>query len=216
LKKILPGRIFNTNAFNPLTGDPLTLPLSPAGGREGVRGNCTGYKKYFCVCIGFLFFITLFSAGCGYHFQGGESNLPADIRSVAIPIFANATIQTGIESEVTRALIEKFTSAGRLALAGKDSADTLLTGTVKSFVVSSVAVTTGTQIATGYRATLTVEISFHRQRDSKVFLKEEVSEWRNYLVASDLAVTETNKREAIRQISALLAERIHGMILENF
>ena len=164
----------------------------------------------------FLFFITLFSAGCGYRFQGGESNLSADIRSVAIPIFANDTIQTGIESEVTRALIEKFTFAGRLGLAGKNSADTLLTGTVKSFVVSAVAVTTGTQIATGYRATLTVEISFQRQRDSKVFLKEEVSEWRNYLVASDLAVTETNKREAIRQISALLAERIHEMILESF
>ena len=84
-------------------------------------------------------------------------------------------------------------------------------GTVKSFITSSVAVTTGTQITTGYRATLTVEVIFLRRGDGKVLWKEEIAEWRNYPVASDLAVTENNKRDAIRRISELLAERIQEM-----
>jgi hypothetical protein len=174
-------------------------------------------KNFFWRCTWyFIFFAALFFTGCGYHFQGGGTNLPPDVRSVAVPIFANRTKQTGIESEVTSALVDKFISAKRLSVSGQNSADALLTGTVKSFTTTSVAVTGGTQITTGYRATLTVEIIFRRQRDGKTFFKEELSEWWNYPVVSDLAITENNKKDAIRHISLLLADKIHELILENF
>lgn len=156
------------------------------------------------------------SAGCGYHFVGIGNGLPVDVRSIAIPIFANQTNQTGIESEVARALVDKFTSAKRLSLTGENSADALLTGTVKSFVTSPLTVTSGTQVTTGYRATLTIEATFQRRRDGKVLWKGQVSEWRNYPVASDLAITEASKKEAIRQISELLAERLYVMVLGEF
>jgi hypothetical protein len=35
-------------------------------------------------------------------------------------------------------------------------------------------------------------------------------------VASDLAVTEANKQEAIREASVLLAERLYVILLEDF
>jgi len=158
----------------------------------------------------------LFTQGCGYHFVGIGHGLPVDVRSIAIPIFANQTNQTGIESVVARALVDKFTSAKRLSLTGEDSADALLTGTVKSFITSPLTVTSGTQVTTGYRATLTIEATLQRRRDGKVLWKGEVSEWRNYPVASDLAITEARKKEAIRQISELLAERLYVMVLEEF
>jgi hypothetical protein len=166
--------------------------------------------RYF-ICCGALFFM-----GCGYHFQDRGTSSPPDVGSIAIPIFSNRTPQTGIESEVTRALVDKFISAKRLSISRQDAADALLTGNVKSFHTTSVTVTGGTQVTTGYRATLTVEILFQRQRDGKIFLKEELSEWWNYSVVSDLALTEKNKKDAIRQISFLLAEKIHELILENF
>jgi len=169
--------------------------------------RCTWYF----LCCGALFF-----TGCGYHFQDGGTSFLPDVRSIAIPIFSNRTPQTGVESEVTRALVDKFISAKRLSISRQDAADALLTGTVKSFHTTSVTVTAGTQVTTGYRATLTVEILFQRQRDGKIFLKEELSEWWNYSVVSDLALTEKNKKDAIRQISFLLAEKIHELILENF
>jgi hypothetical protein len=148
--------------------------------------------------------------------RGTETNLPPEVRSVAIPIFGNRTIQTGIESEVTQALAEKFISARRLPVNAQSSADALLTGTVKSFTTSPVAVTTSTQVSTEYRATMTVEFTLSGQKDGKVFFREEMSEWRNYPVVSDLSVTEQNKWEAIRRISALLAERIYERVLGDF
>ncbi len=156
------------------------------------------------------------TGGCGYRLQGKGTPSDPGIQSVAIPIFANRSAETGIESEVTRALVERFTSSQRIEVRSQSAADAVLQGTVKSFITSSVAVTTGTQITTGYRATLTVEVIFLRRGDGKVLWKEEIAEWRNYPVAPDLTVTENNKRDAIRRISELLAERIQEIILGGF
>jgi outer membrane lipopolysaccharide assembly protein LptE/RlpB len=165
----------------------------------------------------YLALLTAFlSAGCGYHARGRETNLPPEIHSLAISIFANRTDETGIETDVTRALVEKFISSKRLTVATQDSADALLTGTVRNFVATPVAVTSATQVSTEYRATLTVEYSFQAVKDGKVLYREAISDWRNYPVVTDLNTTEQYKREAIRAISALLAERIHELILGGF
>jgi hypothetical protein len=154
---------------------------------------------------------------CGYHFPGKGGSLPVDVRSVAIPTFANSTQETGIESLVTQAMVEKFVSTRTLLITGQNSADSLLTGSVRSFVTSPITVTSGTQTTTEYHATLTVEIIFKRQDDGRILAKEELSEWRNYpVVANNPADTERNKREAIRQIAALLAEKVYELVLENF
>ncbi len=163
-----------------------------------------------------VFFAVLTFEACGYQFQGGGTSLAPEIRSVAIPVFANRTPQTGMENEITRALVDKFTATRRLFVTSQSSADTLLTGTIKSFFTTSVTVTSATQVTTGYRATVTLEVVFQRKGDGKILWKEEIREWRNYAVVSDLAVTEGNKREAIRQISDLLAERVYEIIMGNF
>jgi outer membrane lipopolysaccharide assembly protein LptE/RlpB len=167
-----------------------------------------------------IVFLALLAAfllsGCGYRLRGKETNLPPEIRSVAIPIFANRTDQTGAETDVTRALAEKFISARRLPVATQNSADAILTGKVISFVTTPVAVTSSTQVSQEYRATLTVEFTFQGVKDGKVLYREQMNDWRNYPVVSDLNTTEQNKREAIRAISALLAERIHELILGGF
>jgi len=121
-----------------------------------------------------------------------------------------------MENEVTRALVDKFTSTRRLFVTSQSSADALLTGTIKSFFTTSVTVTSATQVTTGYRATVTLEVVFQRKGDGKILWKEEIREWRNYAVVSDLAATEGNRREAIRQISDLLAERVYEIIMGNF
>ena len=165
-----------------------------------------------------LFFLgALLLTGCGYHFTGSGAKLPVGVRSVAIPIFGNQTLQTGIESDVTGALVDRFVSARQLSLTSQSEADAVLRGTVKSFVISPTAVTLGTQTATEYRALLTVEATFKRQQDGQVLWKGEMSEWRNYpVVANDPAGTEANKREAIRQASDLLAKRLYELLLEDF
>jgi outer membrane lipopolysaccharide assembly protein LptE/RlpB len=158
----------------------------------------------------------LLLSNCGYHLRGKETNLAPEIHSVAIPIFANRTIETGIESIVTEGLVGKFVSSKRLPVTTQSSADALLTGTVASFTTYPVAVTTSNQFSTEYRATLTLELTFRDQKNGKVLFREVMSDWRNYPVVQDLNATEQFKKQAIRQISTLLAERVYELILGNF
>jgi hypothetical protein len=181
--------------------------------RESRSCSTEGFLRRACLL---LFLCFLFLPGCGYRVRGGEPNLPPEIRSVAIPIFGNRTIETGIESLVTEALVEKFVSARRLSVGTRSSADALLTGTVKAFATVPVAVTSSTQVSTENRATLTIDFTFQDQRSGKVLLRQAMSDWRNYPVVSDLNATEQFKREAIRQISVLLAQRMYELILWGF
>ena len=49
--------------------------------------------------------------GCGYTVRG---TLPAHINTVAVPIFKNHTREPAVESLITRAVVEAFSTNGRL------------------------------------------------------------------------------------------------------
>lgn len=168
-------------------------------------------KKVLLVII-----LTIGEAACGYRFVGQETNLPGDIKTLAIPLFANQTDQLGLESEITQALRERFISSKRLVIREEKSADLLLKGKVKSFNTTSVAVTKGLLVTSGYRAMITIEITLKRLQDGQVLWKDEMSEGWNYPVGADLMQTDYNKKEAIRQIALLLAERVHETVLGGF
>ena len=50
-----------------------------------------------------LLALVLVLAGCGYSLRG---SLPAHIRSVAVPVFANKTQQPAVENFLTRAVVD--------------------------------------------------------------------------------------------------------------
>ncbi len=174
-----------------------------------------GVRSAFAVSA--ILCLSLLVCGCGYHFQGARTGLPADIHSIAIPMFANRTLQTGVEAEVTRALTARFTSAAQLAVTDRASADALLSGMVKSIENYPIGISGGTiQSATQYRFTIVVEMTLMQPSTGKVLWKGQLSEYRIYNVDPSLAATENNKQEAIRQISTLLAESIYSVMLDKF
>jgi hypothetical protein len=163
-----------------------------------------------------ILILALGEAACGYRFVGQETNLPGDIKTLAIPLFTNETDQLGLESEITQALRERFISSKRLVIREEKSADLILKGKVRSFSTTSVAVTKGLLVTAGYRAMVTVEIVLKRHPDGQVLWKDEISEVWNYPVGADLMQTDRNKKEALRQIALLLAERVHETVLGGF
>ncbi|MBD3235168.1 MAG: hypothetical protein GF330_00500 [Candidatus Eisenbacteria bacterium] len=70
-------------------------------------------------------------AGCGYSFSG--SSLPGHIRSIAIPVLENESLDATIADEATRSLTDRFLEDNRLKIAGATRADCVLEGTVKRY-----------------------------------------------------------------------------------
>jgi hypothetical protein len=50
-------------------------------------------------------------AGCGYSTRG---SLPDHIKTVAVPIFKNRTLQPGVDSAITSGVVNAFSSGGRV------------------------------------------------------------------------------------------------------
>ena len=64
--------------------------------------------------------VTLLLAGCGYSTKG---SLPDHIKTVAVPIFKNRTLEPGVESAITSGVVTAFSNGGRLKVVPVDEAD---------------------------------------------------------------------------------------------
>ena len=72
--------------------------------------------------------VCLAMTGCAYSFSG--SSLPGHIRTIAIPTFANETLDGLIADEVTQGIIQGFLDDNRLKIAREGQADCVLEGGV--------------------------------------------------------------------------------------
>lgn len=78
-------------------------------------------------------------AGCGYHLAGHGTTLPPEVQSVGIPIFENRTSRPELEQRVTGAVIDEFTTRGRVRiLPGEEGADAVLRGILYTYTTTPV------------------------------------------------------------------------------
>jgi outer membrane lipopolysaccharide assembly protein LptE/RlpB len=74
--------------------------------------------------------VALLAGGCGYTLS---SVLPSHIKTLAIPVFGNSTVEFGLADEVTRAVQDAFLADHTLRTVGERQADSVLRGTVLAY-----------------------------------------------------------------------------------
>ena len=79
--------------------------------------------------IHLLYFILIFtSISCGYKFQGGDSILPTDVKTVYIPLAKNRSLETSLTNLLTEAVRDRFGRFGVVnVVETKNEADAILT-----------------------------------------------------------------------------------------
>ena len=105
--------------------------MTPARRRDGTGSAAPRPAAQRRRAWGFLaagLALALSLQACGYSFSG--TSLPAHIRSIAIPMFQNETLDATIGSDVTQGITERFVSDNRLKIARAASADCVLEGRV--------------------------------------------------------------------------------------
>src|SRR5688572_33063692 len=92
--------------------------------------------------VGFALAAVLATApGCGYHFAGTESRLPAEVRTVALGPIANDTREVGLEKILLEALEDEITGRGRLDVVPPGRGDAVLSGKIRSYDTRPVSFT---------------------------------------------------------------------------
>ena len=124
-------------------------------------GNRISFRQFTCMLVLFALI-----SGCGYT---TKSLISRNINSVYIPIFGNFTFRSGLEFNLTTALKDEIMSRTRLRIAGKDDADTILTGKI-------VTVTEGASSSNAFdnlvesSISITVNISLADRRTGRLLM----------------------------------------------
>jgi outer membrane lipopolysaccharide assembly protein LptE/RlpB len=193
-------------------------------------------KRY----IALLILASIYITNCGYHIAGKGSNLPPEVKSIAILILANNTQESNLEQIVTEAIRNEFIRSKRLKVVSEDEADVILYGNIKSFDLSAVSFDKN-DVVMEYRAEMVLDLSLKKKDDNSILWKDNnlsiIDEYgaedsvivtsspeykeRN-LNVDDLrnmtrnVVLEEDKKYAIIRIAKDVAERVHNGVFTGF
>ena len=167
--------------------------------------------------IAILLIVFLFLPAClGYHFRGYDSNLPADIKTVAIMPFGNHTYESLVETYMVNSLVYEFSRSKRLTVVDKKNADLVISGAVLAISTNSISYHADDR-AYEYRVQVKIEVEARDTHRNVVIWQNggmsEVEEYHTSGVPNDVQI---QKRLAIQKVCKVLAENIHDRLFVDF
>lgn len=98
---------------------------------------------------------------------------PGGITSIAVPIFANRTLNTGLEREITDALIKELQLRTPYTVTVADEADTVLTGVITGAEKTRLSRQRGSGLAQELLHTVTVDFEWKDLRTGRVIVEKQ-------------------------------------------
>jgi len=89
---------------------------------------------YRSVAVQLVAIILAGVAGCTCRYSFSQSSLPAHIRTVAVPVFLNETVEPSLQQEVTDAVSQAFLDNGSLRVVPEREADSAIYGTIIGYL----------------------------------------------------------------------------------
>ena len=151
--------------------------------------------------------------GCGYTVNG---TLPAHINTVAVPVFENRTSEPAIEGLITRAVVEAFSTNGRLKVVGRDQADAVLDGVITSYSVSSIAFNRDANVVQ-YRLLVTINLRMRDlRRNTMLFEQNDIREQSDFRVQNAVSQTISREETALRAAAVDIGRAIVSLAVTRF
>lgn len=166
---------------------------------------------------GLALLLLLSGLGCPYTLVRERSaTLPAGVRSMAVPLARNLTIEAGLEDVFTQSLIQTLRADGRVTILSAESADAELRCTLFKLLLSPQAYSKEGRISIE-RAVIEAECALElADTGAVVFRTGKLRATEEYPVGNDYLMNEQAKAAAVRQICADLAESVRSLLLDSF
>jgi len=160
-----------------------------------------------------LLLAALLLAGCGYSARG---SLPDHIKTVAVPVFKNRTLEPGVESAITSGVVNAFSSGGRVKVVPIDQADAILQGEVVSYSLDGLAFDQTANVR-AYRLRVVLNVEFRDVRKSAMLWRQEgLSETSDFQVQGQVSDTIARGRGAMSQAAAEIGRKVVNLALDRF
>ncbi|MDZ4804007.1 MAG: LPS assembly lipoprotein LptE [Candidatus Eisenbacteria bacterium] len=137
-----------------------------------------------------------------------KNSIPGHIKTIAIPVLRNESLQGGVEDEATRRIIQRFQERNVLAIAEPATANSLLEGVIKNYE-NKVYRFDDKEQASEYILIITVNVIVQdRVKNKELWSEEGIRATATYEVVGPRIRTESEARtEAIDQLADIILSR---------
>lgn len=164
-------------------------------------------------------FLALLLSSCGYHATPVGGIVPANVKTIAIPVFINGTNEPYVDVEITKAVVEEFLTDGRLQVVSLEAADVILRGRVVRFDLTPLSYTLDSYVQQ-YQVSIAVNVSIEEAKSQKILWQEKglstifVSSYP--VTIGEITATKIAKDGAIKNASKDIASTLRSRVLEGF
>lgn len=169
--------------------------------------------------------LLLLSAGCDYHQAGNATHIPANVHTIAVPIFATRVQAFRTETLFTQAVVRELNTATRYrvqtAVSGNAEtstadADAVLRGTVVSEAVTPLTYDSSSGQTSSYLVTITASVRLVA-RDGTMLYRNDAFTWREqYQSTQDLSGFVQEDTAAVRRLAHDFAQALVSDMTESF
>ncbi len=157
--------------------------------------------------------------GCGYHQVGAAAHVPANVRTLAVPIFVSKVQAFNTETVFTRAVVRELnTRTNYKVMTSSDGTDTdaVLRGTILTETVSPLTYDSSSGQTSSYVVSVTAKVQLVGH-DGAVLYENDAFAWREqYQSTQDLSGFVQEDGAAVRRMGRDFAEALVSEMLESF
>jgi lipopolysaccharide assembly LptE-like protein len=118
----------------------------------------------------FLVFISVFNSGCASSQYSLSNNYDDSIKTIAVPIFQNDTLERGLELQLAESLNKQIKSRTPWTLAKTGRADTTLVGVITSHSLGQLSRVPGAGLAQEQTVSITVRFEWRDNRTGDIIV----------------------------------------------
>jgi outer membrane lipopolysaccharide assembly protein LptE/RlpB len=153
--------------------------------------------------------------GCGYQLSGQAGAIPANLRSISVPIFTNGTAVPGLEHLFTTAVRQQLQRDGRVRLGTDGTATARLRGEVVRYEMQVLA-TNPADFVIEYRIETQVRVTVEDRQQGNIILQHSVAAITEYVVSESLVPTDIARERAVQAAARDAGERVVSLLLDRF
>jgi len=156
-------------------------------------------------------------AGCGYHTLGAATHLPADARTLSVPVFQTKTDAYHTEMVMTQAVIREFAARTRLKVTPAEGGnpDVVLKGTILQQTVTPLTYNTTTQQSSSFLITVVVAVRLEERGGRVLYENRNYVFRQQYQSTTDLASFIDESPAAEERLSRDFARALVADVLEG-
>jgi outer membrane lipopolysaccharide assembly protein LptE/RlpB len=157
-------------------------------------------------------------AACGYHTSAHSTQLPVNVKTIAIPSFVNQTQTYRIEQQLTGAVVREMTTRTHYHVIheAEEAADATLRGTVLSTSLSPLAYDSQSGRAASVLVTVSMRVKLTDRQGKVLFENPSYVFHEQYEVSRELSSFFEEDSPAMGRLSRDFARTLVSSILEGF